>query len=175
VPSPSAPPPPTRRRQLLERDSGASGVALGRPAPPPHRHQRRRHTSPLLCPGPALRGATSIAPRASHPGAEGRGAAAPGHPALTRAGCPLRCGEEPRTWMTGSETPDRQPNGCLVTPREPPNRLRSRASSFGEAIENRDRSQRDQSTRSAGTAPPRSPLTSWPQLRACPSGPPWAA
>ena len=33
VPSPSAPPPPTRRRQLLERDSGASGVALGRASP----------------------------------------------------------------------------------------------------------------------------------------------
>jgi len=33
VPSPSAPPPPTQRRQLLERDSGAPGVALGRASP----------------------------------------------------------------------------------------------------------------------------------------------
>jgi len=57
VPSPSAPPPPTRRRQLLERDSGASGVALGR-------------ASPAAAPAPAAPAhLTAALPR---PGAEGR-------------------------------------------------------------------------------------------------------
>ena len=57
VPSPSAPPPPTRRRQLLERDSGASRVALG-------------GASPAAAPAPATPVHLTAAP--ARPGAEGR-------------------------------------------------------------------------------------------------------